>query len=83
MHNAGIIIISDEKIQKIIEDIRLKANNNSERQAYISLREYGIAANSENTKYILNLLLEQGVISSGKPDGKGIINCKIPKKQLY
>lgn len=77
MHNAGIIIISDEKIQKIIEDIKIKASNNPDGQAYISLREYGIAANSENTKYILNLLLEKGAISTGKHDGKGHIDCKI------
>lgn len=77
MHNTGIIIIPDEKIQKIIEDIRLKASRNSAGEAYISLREYGIAANSENTKYILNLLLEKGAISTGEHDGKGHIDCKI------
>lgn len=30
-------MITDEKIQKIVEDIKLKANNNSERQAYINI----------------------------------------------
>ena len=72
-------MITDEKIQKIIEDIKLKANNNSERQAYISIREYGITANSENTEYVLNQLFEKGIISEGKPDGKGHITCIVSK----
>lgn len=72
-------MITDEKIQKIIEDIKLKANNNSERQAYISIREYGITANSENTEYVLNQLFEKGIISEGETDGKGHITCIVSK----
>lgn len=72
-------MITDEKIQKIIEDIKLKANNNSERQAYISIREYDITANSENTEYVLNQLFEKGIISKGETDGKGHITCIVSK----
>ena len=69
----------DEKIQKIIDDIKLKANNNSERQAYINIREYDITANSENTEYVLNQLFEKGIISKGKTIGKGLLSCIFSK----
>ena len=72
-------MIADEKIQKIIDDIRLKANNNSERQAYINIREYDITANLENTEYVLNQLFEKGIISKGETDGKGHITCIVSK----
>lgn len=72
-------MIADEKIQKIIDDIRLKANNNSERQAYISIQEYGITANSGNTEYVLNQLFEKGIISKGKTIGKGLLSCIVSK----
>lgn len=72
-------MITDEKIQKIIEDIKLKANNNSERQAYINIREYGITANSENTEYVLNQLFEKGIISKGETVGKGLLSCIVSK----
>ena len=72
-------MIADEKIQKIIDDIRLKANNNSERQAYINIREYDITANSENTEYVLNQLFEKGIISKRETDGKGHITCIFSK----
>lgn len=72
-------MITNEKIQKITEDIKLKANNNSERQAYINIREYDITANSENTEYVLNQLFEKGIISKGETDGKGHITCIVSK----
>ena len=72
-------MITNEKIQRIIEDIKLKANNNSERQAYINIREYDITANSENTEYVLNQLFEKGIISKGETDGKGHITCNVSK----
>ena len=72
-------MITDEKIQKIVEDIKLKANNNSERQAYINIREYDITANSENTEYVLNQLFEKGIISKGETDGKGLLSCIFSK----
>lgn len=72
-------MITNEKIQRIIEDIKLKANNNSERQAYINIREYDITANSENTEYVLNQLFEKGIISKGETDGKGHITCIVSK----
>lgn len=72
-------MIADEKIQKIIDDIRLKANNNSERQAYISIQEYGITANSENTEYVLNQLFEKGIISKWKTICKGLLSCIVSK----
>ena len=72
-------MIADEKIQKIIDDIKLKANNNSERQAYINIREYDITANSENTEYVLNQLFEKGIISKGETEGKGHRTCIFSK----
>ena len=72
-------MITNEKIQRIIEDIKLKANNNSERQAYINIREYDITANSENTEYVLNQLFEKGIISKGKTIGKGLLSCIVFK----
>ena len=72
-------MIADEKMQKIIDDIRLKANNNSERQAYISIQEYGITANSKNTEYVLNQLFEKCIISKGKIIGKGLLSCIVSK----
>ncbi len=73
-------MITDEKIQKIIEDIKIKASNNPNGQAYINLREYGIAANSENTEYVLNKLFEKGIISKGEIDGKGHLTCIVSKQ---
>ena len=71
--------LKQKNLQKIIDDVRLKANNNSERQAYINIREYDITANSENTEYVLNQLFEKGIISKGETDGKGHINCIFSK----
>lgn len=73
-------MITDEKIQKIIEDIKIKASNNPDGQAYIYIREYDITANSENTEYVLNQLFKKGIISKGEIDGKGHLTCIISKQ---
>lgn len=70
-------MIDEKCFEKIVADLYAKAKNNEDREAYLSLKEYGISASSESTSKFLKHLLDVGVISDGKVDGKGLIKCTV------
>lgn len=72
-------MISQTILNKIIEDLQEKANNNKDREVYLDLHRYDLKICGEITDYILEYLKTNDIIEKGVKDGKGLIKCIVCK----
>ncbi len=67
-------MIKDEETKaKLLNDILEKANNNSDKQCYITPSKYGIARTSEATDNFIEMLLKFDIIKSVKKETRDLI----------
>ena len=69
--------MSAEKIDKLYEEARQKANNNKERQAYIRPSNFGFANTSDATRACLELLKADSRFKNAKMIGRDLLDITL------
>ena len=69
--------ITDEILNKILADIKNKASNNKENQAYIHPSRFGVDNNSEVTKKVADILSQLPEVKTANVAGRDLIDVII------